>query len=283
MRSWKAENHPPRLNGLSFAPLLWDRLSLVGVFVGLLALGCVAVYPHVETPLRPAPEGKVFDPPPPDDVLFLGFKSVQVPPRTRDGRAWDQLGQGKPDPFAKVFWGSQELVRTETARDTFTPVWPLTPVRNYRTPGKEVLRIELWNDNAINNQPICVRYIDDVRAVAAEDSRVVLDCEGGGRIEMEVRPGRPQMGLGFSYELRSQGSAITAVLPQSPAERAGVRVGDEIVAVMGKRATALSGVQLKSTINTNASTGLTLGLRSKGAAEREVRLQEGPVYSVELR
>jgi carboxyl-terminal processing protease len=116
----------------------------------------------------------------------------------------------------------------------------------------------------------------------SEDSSVVLDCEGGGRMELEVYPARPQFGLGFSYALRSNGSAITDVFEQSPAERAGVREGDEIIEVMGKPVSSLSAQQLKSTINANASTGLTIVLRTGQAAPRELRLLEGPIYSIEL-
>jgi PDZ domain len=244
----------------------------------------MALYPQVQTPLRPAPEGKELNPPPPAELLFIGVRGAEIPRRTRDGRDWDELGSHKPDPFAKVFFGERELFRTETQTDTFAPTWPLTPTRNFRVPPGEVMRVELWNDNPINNQPICVRIVDDVREAAGETGEFSLDCEGGGRIQIEARPGRPKFGLGFTYQLREGGASITGILEQSPAERAGLRAGDELVEVAGKPVSGLSPEALRSAINANARQGLELKVRApgKGSPSRAVRLEEGPIYSLEL-
>jgi hypothetical protein len=257
---------------------------LAWALVVLLGSGCAAVYPQVQTPVRPMPAGRELNPPPPAELLFIGFKGAEIPRRTRDGRAWDELGSGKPDPFAKVFIGNRELFRTETQSDTFAPTWPLTPTRNYQVAVGALMRVELWNDNAVNNQPICVRIVDDLREAAGDSGEISLECEGGGRIQMVVRPGRPKFGLGFSYELRAEGSAVSSVQELSPAERAGLRVGDELVEVMGKRVRGLSPAELRSTVNANAPQGLKLLVRGpeKGAPEREIQLEEGPIYSLDL-
>src|SRR5690606_10595179 len=65
----------------------------------VLGTGCAAVYPVIDTPVRPAPPDATLEPPPPESFLFLALKSGLVPERTRGGKAWDALGSGAPDPY----------------------------------------------------------------------------------------------------------------------------------------------------------------------------------------
>ena len=69
--------------------------------VPVMLAGCGAVYPELSPPVRNAPQNQTMEPPPPDDLLFVRFVKAEIPQRTRDGRAWDSVGNALPDVFAK--------------------------------------------------------------------------------------------------------------------------------------------------------------------------------------
>src|SRR5262245_28381842 len=83
----------------------------VAVFAAALA-GCPAMYPEVGTSLHKAPADRVLDPPPPDELRWIHIVSARIPPRARDGRAWDQAFGSLPDPYAKLFVNGVELFHT---------------------------------------------------------------------------------------------------------------------------------------------------------------------------
>src|ERR1700742_195591 len=121
--------------------------------VAVIAFGstaCGAVYPEIAPPVPPVGT-RTLDPPPPEDIVFLKFKSAQIPTRTRDGRNWDSVGGSAPDPFAKLIMDDKEILVTPVQANTLTPTWPDQNVGNYRLPHGVPARIELWDSNPINN------------------------------------------------------------------------------------------------------------------------------------
>ena len=245
----------------------------------VLLFGCSAVYPELATPVRQVPEGYRFEPPPPADVLYLTFAKATIPAQTRDGRAWDSTGGSLPDVVAKLVVNKVDLLVTPVQSNTLQPTWPNQKRGNYRIQPKSEIVVELWDSNPINDRPICVERIRDLHDVALGERKLEVNCESGAYVELEVEPGHGVLGIGFSYELRTDEVFVTQVAGESPAARAQLRRGDQIVRIMSEMVRGMDEKRVRSLINANASTGLGLTLRDKAGGERDVTLRDGPIYS----
>ncbi len=244
------------------------------------SFGCAAVYPEIATPLRDAPHGRELSPPAPDDMYYIEFKSAEIPELTRDGRKWDKIGGDAPDPFAKILVDDRELVRTPVQANTLTPSWPDQKRRNYRVAPGAQIRIEVWDSNPINNHPICVKKLSSLSGEADEHGEVALVCDSGARVTLRVEAARPKVGLGLFYELRTRDIFVTRVIADSPAGRAGLEGGDQIVKIMGQDTRDMDGGKAKSLVNANATMGVTLTIKKKANGDvADVVLKEGPIYA----
>jgi membrane-associated protease RseP (regulator of RpoE activity) len=242
--------------------------------------GCSAVFPELSTPVRQVPPGYRFDPPPPPDLLYLAFAKASIPTHTRDGRDWDSVGGSLPDVVGKLLVDKVELVVTPVQGNTLQPTWPNQKRGNYRIPPKSQVTVELWDNNPINDRPICVERIRDLHEAASGEGRLEVSCESGAFVVLEVEPAHGTIGVGMSYELRTDEVFITKVSRESPAARAKLERGDQIVSVMGEPVKTMDEKRVRSLINANASTGLKLTVRAKGAnATRDVELRDGPIYA----
>lgn len=254
------------------------RSKRAGILLALAALGCGAVYPELATPVRQVPAGFVFTPPPPNDLLYLGFARAAIPAKTRDGREWDSVGGSLPDVFAKLKVDDRDLIVTPIQANTLAPTWPNQIFGNYRIRPDASVWVELWDSNPIANHPICSKQIRGIHEEASFERRLAVDCASGAYLELIVEPAHGKMGLGFSYEIRTDQVFVTRVFRESPAGRAGVTRGDELMAIMGDPVAGLSNGQIRSLINSNGSTGLRVRLRKADEAEAELTLRDGPIY-----
>lgn len=251
--------------------------SLVIAAVGGLSVACTAVYPEVATPTRPVAPGQTLSPPPPDDLFFIRMKSATIPETTRDGRKWDAVGGAAPDPFVKVFVGNSELFRTPIEPNTLSPTWPDAPRANYRVQKGASVRIELWDSNPINNQPICVKVLRSFASEARSGS-IDVECDSGAKMSLVTEPAHARIGLGMHYEFRTQSVYLTRVVLESPAARAGLRAGDQVVRIQGKEVKTLEGAEARSLINAHSPAGVTLTVKKPDGATIDVSLKDGPVY-----
>src|ERR1041385_4596086 len=140
---WDSLRHPMQTH--------WLSLGFV------LLCGCGAVSPEIASPVRAPPAGRDLSPAPPKNLVFIAFTSAKIPSKTRDGRQWDSLGGAAPDPFAKLFLNDRELIRTPVQANTLEPTWPDQTKANYRLPAEGSYRLEVWDSNALNNRPICLK------------------------------------------------------------------------------------------------------------------------------
>jgi len=227
--------------------------------------------------VRPAGERRL-EPPPPEDMVFLKFANAQIPTRTRDGRQWDSVGGSAPDPFAKLLIQDREILLTPVQAITLNPTWPDQPLGNYRIPRNTPVRIELWDSNPINNHPICVEAISNILAEASNEQNVELRCDSGATIEIVVQPAHAKFGLGLYYELGNDDIHVTRVIGESPASRAKLRRGDQIVKIQSRDVKGMDPETARSLINSNVSTGVTLSIRQPDGAVVDVTLKDGPIY-----
>ena len=244
--------------------------------IALLA-ACGAVYPEVSTPVRAA-GARRLEPPPPDDLVYLKFANAQIPTRTRDGRQWDSVGGSAPDPFAKLLIDDKEILLTPVQANTLTPTWPDQPVGNYRIPRNVPVRVELWDSNPINNHPICVETIGNILAEVSDEQNLELRCDSGATIELVVQPAHAKFGLGLYYELGTDEIHVTRVVSESPAARAKLKRGDQLLRIQGREVKGMDGDTARSLINANVSTGVTFTIKHPDGSTGDVTLKDGPMY-----
>ena len=255
--------------------------AVVTLLATLTAAACGAVYPAIETPVRVAPADAVLDPAPPTALHYLAITSTRIPTQTRGGKPWDELGNRAPDPYLKVFLDSELLFTTSIEQDTYEPKWADAPRKNWSIAPNATMKVEVWNANPVNDQPVCIQEIRDVVEQAAE-GELSVECDGGAVLDFEFRAARPKFGLGFRYELRREGAAIRDVVDDSPASRAAIEPGDVIDSINGQATRTMSAGQLQSLINVHARNGLKLTLKKDGGVPRDVEVKEGPIYSLPL-
>jgi len=211
-------------------------------------------------------------------MVFLKFANAQIPTRTRDGRQWDSVGGSAPDPFAKLLIQDREILLTPVQANTLSPTWPDQPLGNYRIPRNLPVRVELWDSNPINNHPICVESIGNILAEASNEQNVELRCDSGATIEIVVQPAHAKFGLGLYYELGNDDIHVTRVIAESPAARAKLRRGDQLVRIQGRDVKGMDPEAARSLINSNVSTGVTFSIKHPDGSEAEVTLKDGPIY-----
>jgi hypothetical protein len=250
------------------------------LLIALAALGCGAVYPQLGTPVRTPPDHVKLAPPPPDELLFVKFAGAVIPTRTRDGRNWDSVGGSLPDVFAKLFVDGKLILETPVQSNTLTPTWPDQKKANYRIRTGAAVKVELWDSNPINNAPVCVAQVHDLHGEALAEEPLEISCSSGAELRLEVDPAHPRMGVGFFYELRREEIFVTRVLRESPAARAGLVRGDQLLKIQGKVVKTMADGEAQSLINANTATGVTLLVRKPDKSEVEVQLKEGAIYPV---
>lgn len=255
------------------------RLGMAALSVAAIG-GCATVYPTFATPVRevPATSG-ALDPLPPEDLVYLQMGSARIPKRTRDGRAWDELGGKAPDPFAIVFLDDREIFRTRPQPNTLEPTWPGGPGGNYRIEPRSTVQIQLFDSNSVRHRPICMVEIARVDEDAFTGRREVL-CDSGATVTLLVEPAHAVWGVGVTLEVHFGEVVVTRVEPESPASRAGLAAGARIVAIQGKPVREMAEGEARSLVNANLRTGFTLSLLEADGATRTVKLREGPIYPV---
>jgi len=249
--------------------------------VALLALGlvgCGAVYPQLETPVRTPPGQVALTPPPPDELLFLKFAGAVIPSRTRDGRNWDSVGGSLPDAFAKLIVDGKVILETPVQSNSLTPTWPEQRKANYHVRSGATVKVELWDSNPINNHPICVADVPDLHSEVSLEEPVPISCNSGAELKLVAQPAHGRLGVGLFYELRREEVVVTRVLRESPAARAGLGRGDQLLKIQGKLVKTMAEGEAQSEINANAATGLTLLVRKVDKSELELNLKEGAIY-----
>jgi hypothetical protein len=243
--------------------------------------GCSAVYPEVSSPLRTPPPDYHLAPPPPPDLYYFRFAGADIPTKTRDGRHWGSSGGEAPDPYAKLIVNGKDLIVTSVQSDTIRPTWPDQDRANYRIRPNDELRVEIWDSNPLNNHPICGERVPSLEDfLAREEPYMEIECDNGGRVRLIWEPAHGRLGLGLSYELRTQQAVVTRVLTESPASRAGLHSGDEILRVQGQEVRTMPEGTVQSLINANSALGVKLEVRLGDSAPREVTLKDGAVYPV---
>lgn len=239
--------------------------------------GCGAFFPELSTRFSEAPQLGAFDPPPPRDRHFVKVTGGKVPPRTRDGRNWDQAFGSLPDPSARVIVNGVELMRTNADADTLEPKWPGSPSGNYRIAAGDKIEVQLWDSNPLNDTPIGT-YLATLTPDMLDAQEAVFPMSGGGEVTVAIQPAKPIWGAGFWYELRNDSAYVTRVIDSSPASREGIKPGDRILSINGKDLDKMSTDEMRSLLGSFPTGGLTLAVHHAGGATMQAVVREGPIY-----
>lgn len=239
--------------------------------------GCGAIYPELATRVEAPPAGLALDPPPPDGLRWLAFQTAEIPPKTRDGRAWGRVREGFPDPVARLFVNDVEVLKTNAAPKTLSPTWETSKAGNFPIAVGDRLRVEVWDSDPLNDRAIG-RAEGRVSAemLSAGSWRASFDM--GGSVTLAIEPARARWGLGFWYELRQGGAAVTRMLDHSPASRAGLQKGDEIVRIGKTDTSQMTSDEIRSAMNSPPLGGLELVVRHRDGSSLQAIVKPGPIY-----
>lgn len=247
---------------------------------GILALvcfstACSAVYPEMQTSVRPLPDTVEPDPPPADDLYYVYFEGASIPAKDQGGLPWPG---GAPDPVAKLLVDEVVLFQTPVESRTRTPTWKGQDKQNYRIYHGSKVFIEVWDDNPMTNMPICRVRVRDMRTLRDGGDNEFW-CDSGARVRLHVSAAKAMVGIGLYYETRGRdGVRVTRVVSDSPAARAGLKQGDRILAINGKPVATLDALQIRSEMNLHARSGLELDVWFKDGARHVVKLKEGALF-----
>lgn len=241
--------------------------------------GCAAVYPELQTPSHAPVEGQPLDPPP-ASVKWIAISSATIPKLTRDGRSWDG-GSSGPSAYAIIFVNGEPILRTEPEARTFSPTWPSAPKGNFILEEGDRVRVELWESRPVNDRPIGVRELRFAKEDLTDEHELLVALDGGADVVLKVEAARAQVGLGFRYELRGlDGVYLTRVFALSPAGRAGLEVGDQIIAIDGRPTKGMTPPEIQSLLNMQHPGGFQLKLARKDGSLVALTLREGAIYSL---
>ncbi|MEM9067048.1 MAG: PDZ domain-containing protein [Myxococcota bacterium] len=240
-------------------------------------LGCA--YPRRSTSLSPVPPTTNVQAPP--DLLRLRFTSAVIPPRQRGDSSWDDDGT-PPDVFVRVYRNDEQMYESPIAEDTLAPAWEDAVTENLRIGGTDRVRIELWDSESIRlSEPIGIwrgRGLPST-ALPGADARVML--EGRAELQFRVVPPEAHRGTGIlEYEVRSSALYVTEVVPLSPAGRAGITEGTQILAIDGETIDALGEASAAGKISMASSRSSSVTVLRPDGRREDVQMDTGYVWIV---
>ena len=229
--------------------------------------------------MREVREGEALSPSAPPNVRWISFKKATIPQLTRDGRKWGgDLSNGLPDPYAKLLVNNGPILQTTVQRGTLTPTWPDAPKGNFRIGRDDRLRIEVWDARVVNDRPIGIREVGTINVNEVFSERLDVETENGVRVEVAIESARGRLGYGFFYELRTYDVYTSRVFEESPAARAGLRVGDQIIRIDGREARDMNEGEIRTAFNARRPKGVTLDIKHADGTTLSTTIQEGGVY-----
>jgi hypothetical protein len=209
----------------------------------------------------------------------MSVVKATIPATTRDGRKWgNELSSGLPDPYVKILVNRGILLETSSQKKTLNPTWPNSPAGNFRIRDEDRFRVEVWDARVINDAPIGIKDIGRLASETVSGDELNLETDSGVRITIGIEPAKGKVGYGFFYEHRTYDTYITRVYEESPANRAGLRPGDQIVRIDGKLVREMSEGHIRGAFNASRPEGLQLAIKHADGTHRQLTLKEGAIY-----
>lgn len=245
---------------------------VVRALIILLVVVSACAYPRRSTSLSPVGNpGNVNAPP---DIMRIRIAGAVIPPNQRGGSPWDEDGSG-PDSFVRIYRGETLLFESDVVEDQLEPEFAVE-TGNLRITTDAQMRIELWErDSARLPTPIGTWNGRGLPRGALRDADASLMLEGRATLLFRVLAPTVERGTGIAlYEFRSEHVKVIEVIAASPAGRAGLQEGDEIIAVDGQSIDDLDEGGAASALSMASSRTSRFTVR-RGTSNRDVELDEG--------
>ncbi len=217
-----------------------------------------------------------LDPPPPPTVLHIRPLAAVIPSRTAGGKLWDDVG-GWPDVFVVLKVNDKEVMRSEVVTDSLKPKWAHDG-GNFEIPARAQLQIDVFDADALKDIPVgTARFSSPTREELAS-GELEIDIGRRGLVRLAIGEAHALIGLGFDYLFVKDQLLARQVLKHGSAGRAGMRVGDEIVSIAGRKVKAMGPKDVKSAFNAVPVKGLHVVVRHEGGTTQSMTLMEGAAY-----
>jgi hypothetical protein len=248
------------------------------VLVALVATACA--FARYSTPLYPAPAGRAASTDVPPNMVTLRILGAELPPTEISGLPWDDDGS-PPDAFFRLYIDGERVWESEVIENQLAPRWNAIAPRNVVIARSSRFRLELWDrDTAFSADPLGRLERDGLPATAGSGALARLELERSV-VSIQVDAPRAHEGLGLSVELRPDALIVLSVEDFSPAARAGMRLGDRILAIGGARIADGSSDLAMTRLSLAAERNYGLRVAGPdGKNAREVQLDRGYVWLV---
>lgn len=253
-------------------PLPWISIACV-----LVVLAGACAYPRHDTltvPAPPAAEGTILEGP--DGLYSIRLIGAEIPAFKGGGLAWDSDGSG-PDPFMRLLLDDRMVWESPPQENTRRPAWNVTLPRNIHVSSTTKFRIELWDEDTANSDPAGAVTRSGLPESALPNAVARLPLDNFGSVSITISAPQASRGVGLRYEDHGDGLFVLGVEPFSPAGRAGIRVGDAIVAIAGARVDDLGSDRATSQLSLASDRGSALTVSTEGR-ERDVTLDRGYLW-----
>jgi hypothetical protein len=242
-------------------------------------LGCA--YPRHTTPLNTASDLKVPSEQVPGGMYTFQLISATAPETKISGLPWDDDGTG-PDIFVRIYVDERMVWESPVIENTNKPQWNRVLPRNVIIPRNSDFRIELWDyDTAVSADPIGRLEHRGLPMTAIPGALARLQLDSATMLIITVNPPRPHRGVGLTVEVRPDVLKVLSVEPFSPAARAGIKSGDQIVGIGSERVKDLDEGAKMSELSLAGSKNAKLAVvDSHGKNEREAQLDGELVWLV---
>lgn len=253
-----------------------DRLVIPGLIV-LCAAVAACAYPRRSTSLSPAQDAERLGAP--AHVWQMRFASATVPPKRPGGLDWDS-GGGLPDVVARLYRDGELVFETPVQQDTLTPTFDASLPHNVWLPPSRELRLELWDqDQGPTDQPIGIWRGQGLPPNALPDANARVNMANGASLTFRIAAPAAHRGLGIDqYELRGDTLRILRVIEHSPAGRAGITRGDDIIAIGDQTVEDLEEAGAASALSMAADRQQSLRVRKPDGQEEVIELDRGYVW-----
>lgn len=238
--------------------------------------GCGVIYPEVNTPVREPLPGQPLETPP-KNVRWVGFDGADLPALSRSGHRWSSPDT-MPEPYVKLFVNGEPLLATQPEGQTLKPTWKNAPTGNFYLNVGDRVKVELWDARAMRNRPIGLRDYGRLEQSDLNRQLLTIDMDSGAQVRLRIEPPRARVGYGLFYELRTKSVYVTRLFEQSPARRAGIFAGDQILVIDGHAVNQMNEGQIRTLFNSQRPEGLVLTIRKPSGHQRNIKLQQGAIY-----
>jgi len=256
----------------------YSRRAMRLIALTLLSLLCGCAYVRKETHTMPMAAAAVKLESRPSGMWTFQVLSAELPQRKPSGLPWDDDGSG-PDPFVRIYLNDRELWQSPVIEDTTQPAWNVTLPANVVIASNAKLRLEVWDfDSQVKADPMGGTATQGLPGNAMPDAEARVTLDNLANLTIKVSEPRPMRGVGLTVEIRPNALRVIEVQPYSPASRANIRVGEDIIAIGDTAVSSLNDNDAFSRLSLALDSGATLSIVDQGGTQRSVQLDKDPIW-----